>query len=75
MKYASKFWEFINKDVANANETKKVAVITRLYALIMCVYFAIIMLLVTGWKPCTRCGYRTGVFECVCFFVLLQLCE
>ena len=41
MNCAKRFWQFINKDVENANETKKVAVITRLFSLIMCVYFLI----------------------------------
>ena len=43
MNCAKRFWQFINKDVENANETKKVAVITRLFSLIMCVYFLIEM--------------------------------
>ena len=41
MNCTKRFWQFINKDVENANETKKVAVITRLFSLIMCVYFLI----------------------------------
>ncbi|MBE5852537.1 MAG: GGDEF domain-containing protein [Lachnospiraceae bacterium] len=43
MNCAKRFWQFINKDVENANETKKVAVITRLFSLIMCIYFVIVM--------------------------------
>jgi len=45
MNCAKTFWQFINKDVANVNETKKVAVITRLFSLTMCVYFALEMLI------------------------------
>lgn len=35
-----KIWDFITKDVENANETKRASVIIRLFSLIMCVYFA-----------------------------------
>ena len=43
MNCTKRFWQFINKDVDNVNETKKVAVITRLFSLIMCVYFLLEM--------------------------------
>ncbi len=35
----NRVWTFIDKDVENANETKKASVIMRLYTLIMCAYF------------------------------------
>ena len=58
MNCAKRFWQFINKDVENANETKKVAVITRLFSLIMCVYFLIEMAIMgfSGYYQETAAG-------------------
>ena len=58
MNCTKRFWQFINKDVANANETKKVAVITRLFSLIMCVYFLIEMAIMgfSGYYQETAAG-------------------
>lgn len=36
-----KIWNFIARDVQNANETKRAAVIMRVFALLMCAYFLI----------------------------------
>lgn len=41
MEFFDKTKDFILQDVKNANETKRAAVITRLFALMMCIYFLV----------------------------------
>lgn len=55
---AEKFKQFIFQDVANENETKKVSVILRLNAIILCVYFLNLMItfFIMGMiKPAIMC--------------------
>lgn len=41
MTFYKRIWKFIIKDVKNDNETKRASVIMRLFSLIICVYFAL----------------------------------
>lgn len=70
MNCAKRFWQFINKDVENANETKKVAVITRLFSLIMCVYFLIeiVIMAFSGYYQGTAAGVLFGSVYAFLFY-------
>lgn len=70
MKFLKKMENFIMQDVKNANETKRAAVITRMFALMMCAYFfaqGIAMVLCGEWiyaGICLLClgGYVAGFY-------------
>ena len=58
-----KIWNFIARDVQNANETKRSAVIMRVFALLMSVYF-----LFQGLALLLCCEEISAVISAVCLF-------